>query len=55
MIFTQVAKNSDLTYVIISVNDSHMCMTKSMICRKKPDVSGFFATQISDDFLKNEV
>ena len=52
MIFTQDAKNSDLSYVIISVNDTHISMTKSMTCRKKPEISGFFATQIQENFLK---
>lgn len=45
MIFTQVAKNSDLTYVIISVNDSQVLLTKKMTRQEKPDFSGFFATQ----------
>jgi hypothetical protein len=50
--FTQIAKNSELFCVIFLVMDWHMCMTKSMTCRKKPEISGFFAIQISDDFLK---
>ncbi len=32
----------------------HISMTKRMICRKKLEISGFFATQIPIEFLKIE-
>ena len=53
MTFSQSAKNSELSCVIFLVMDWHIGVTKRMTRTEKPDLSGFFATLVLGEKLKN--
>ena len=52
MIVLTKYENSHLSYVISLVINLHIGITKLMTRPKKPEISGFFATQIPKKFLK---
>ena len=53
MMIRKQPKNSELLCVILLVMDWHIGVTKRMTRTEKPDLSGFFATLVLSEKLKN--